>query len=136
MRHDPHHGLADSAGQHAAFTQPVDEMLCGTDLGGVEADEAGDDRRLEPRPWRLFDRMAEEESGHRRSLLELFQERYGNNIPLIRREDVRGFMKRKPLWMSASFDIDTIRKRAASMEAEAANFYRRAASRSSARSQR
>ncbi len=79
----------------------------------------------------VFDGMAEEESGHRRKLLELFQERYGNNLPLIRREDVRGFMKRKPLWMSASFDIDTVRKRAASMEAEAANFYRRAAARSS-----
>jgi rubrerythrin len=88
-------------------------------------------RKDYPASAAVFDGMAEEESGHRRSLLELFQERYGNNLPLIRREDVRGFMKRKPLWMSASFDIDTIRKRAASMEAEAANFYRRAASRSS-----
>jgi rubrerythrin len=88
-------------------------------------------RKDYPASAAVFDGMAEEESGHRRMLLELFQERYGNNLPLIRREDVRGFMKRKPLWMSASFDIDTIRKRAASMEAEAANFYRRAASRSS-----
>ena len=79
----------------------------------------------------VFDGMAEEESGHRRSLLELFQKRFGDHLPLIRREDVRGFMKRKPLWMSAKFDIDTVRKRAASMEAEAANFYRRAAERSS-----
>jgi len=79
----------------------------------------------------VFDRMAEEESDHRRRLLELFQERYGDNIPLIRREDVRGFMRRKPMWMSATYDIDAIRGRAASMEAEAANFYRRAAARSS-----
>ena len=78
----------------------------------------------------VFDRMAEEESEHRRKLLELFQERFGNHIPLIRREDVRGFMKRKPMWMSTTFDIDAIRSRAASMEAEAANFYRRAAERS------
>jgi rubrerythrin len=78
-----------------------------------------------------FDRMAEEESEHRRRLLELFQERFGAHIPLIRREDVRGFMKRKPMWMSATYDIDAIRGRAASMEAEAANFYRRAAARSS-----
>jgi len=79
----------------------------------------------------VFDRMAEEESEHRRRLLELFQERFGNHIPLIRREDVRGFMKRKPMWMSTRYDIDAIRGRAASMEAEAANFYRRAAARSS-----
>jgi rubrerythrin len=79
----------------------------------------------------VFDQMAEEESEHRRRLLELFQERFGSHIPLIRREDVRGFMTRKPMWMSASYDIDAIRGRAASMEAEAANFYRRAAARSS-----
>jgi erythrin-vacuolar iron transport family protein len=79
----------------------------------------------------VFVKMAEEENDHRRRLLELFQQRFGDHIPLIRREDVRGFMKRKPLWMSSSYDIDAIRNRAASMEAEAANFYRRAAARSS-----
>jgi len=79
----------------------------------------------------VFDGMAEEENEHRRQLLTLFEDRYGRDIPLIRREDVRGFMKRKPFWMSAQFDIDAIRGRAASMEAEAANFYRRAAARSS-----
>ena len=84
-----------------------------------------------PASAEVFDKMAEEESGHRRQLLELFQERFGNNIPLIRREDVRGFMKRKPLWMVSPFDIETIRGRAASMESEAANFYHRAAARSS-----
>jgi rubrerythrin len=78
----------------------------------------------------VFDGMAEEENEHRRRLLTLFEERFGNTLPLIRREDVRGFMKRKPFWISTSFDIDTIRKRAASMEAEAANFYRRAAEKS------
>jgi rubrerythrin len=88
-------------------------------------------RRDYPASAVVFDRMAEEESEHRRRLLELFQERFGAHIPLIRREDVRGFMKRKPMWMSASYDIDAIRGRAASMEAEAANFYRRAAARSS-----
>lgn len=78
----------------------------------------------------VFDRMAEEENEHRRMLLELFQERFGSHLPLIRREDVRGFMRRKPMWMSPTFDIKAIRGRAASMEAEAANFYRRAAARS------
>lgn len=84
-----------------------------------------------PASAKVFDEMAEEEGDHRRQLLDLFQERFGSNLPLIRREDVRGFMKRKPMWMTTSFDIDAIRGRAASMEAEAANFYRRAAARSS-----
>jgi rubrerythrin len=79
----------------------------------------------------VFDTMAEEENEHRRKLLTLFEERFGNHLPLIRREDVRGFMKRRPFWMSVKFDIDAIRKRASSMEAETANFYRRAAERSS-----
>ncbi|MHA1158697.1 MAG: iron exporter MbfA [Alphaproteobacteria bacterium] len=79
----------------------------------------------------VFDAMAEEENEHRRQLLQLFKERYGDNIPMIRREDVRGFVRRKPVWMSTSFDIDAMRERAASMESETANFYRRAAARSS-----
>lgn len=83
-----------------------------------------------PASAKVFDEMAEEESDHRRRLLELFKTRYGNHIPLIRREDVRGFIRRKPIWMSASYDIDFMRGRAESMEAEAANFYRRAAARS------
>src|SRR3990172_1024240 len=83
-----------------------------------------------PASAEIFVAMAEEENEHRRRLLELFQERFGDNIPLIRREDVRGFVRRKPVWMSSSFDVDAMRERAASMEAEAENFYRRAAARS------
>ena len=83
-----------------------------------------------PTSAKVFDEMAEEENDHRRRLLELFKERYGSNIPLIRREDVRGFLRRKPIWMSTNFDIDAMRGRAASMESETANFYRRAAARS------
>jgi len=83
-----------------------------------------------PASAEMFVRMAEEENTHRRRLLDLFKERHGEHIPLIRREDVRGFLRRKPMWMSASWDIDAIRGRAASMEAEAANFYRKAAARS------
>ena len=83
-----------------------------------------------PASAKVFDEMAEEESDHRRRLLELFKERYGVHIPLIRREDVRGFIRRKPIWMSTSYDIDAMRGRAESLESEAANFYRRAARRS------
>jgi rubrerythrin len=44
--------------------------------------------------------MAEAESGHRRMLLDLFQQRFGDHIPLVRREDVKGFIKRRPVWMT------------------------------------
>ena len=84
-----------------------------------------------PASAEVFDEMAEEENGHRQQLLGLFQERFGDHLPLIRRDDVRGFMRRKPVWMSERFDIDAMRHRAESMEEEAANFYRKAASRTS-----
>jgi erythrin-vacuolar iron transport family protein len=83
-----------------------------------------------PASAEIFIKMADEENEHRRRLLELFQLRFGDHIPLIRREDVRGFIRRKPVWMSTGYDVDAMRERAASMEAEAANFYRRAAARS------
>ncbi len=87
-------------------------------------------REAYPATAEIFVKMAEEENDHRRRLLELFQARFGDHIPLIRREDVRGFIRRKPVWMAGNFNIDAMRERAESMEAEAANFYRRAAARS------
>jgi rubrerythrin len=91
------------------------------------------ERMREPYPASagIFTGMADEENEHRRRLLELYQQRYGDHIPLIRREDVRGFIRRKPLWMTETFDIEAMRHRAESMEEEAANFYRRAAQRTS-----
>jgi erythrin-vacuolar iron transport family protein len=77
----------------------------------------------------IFSEMADEENGHRQMLFDLYRERFGEHIPLIRRDDIRGFIRRKPLWMAETFDIDAMRQRAESMEEEAANFYRRAAAR-------
>jgi erythrin-vacuolar iron transport family protein len=82
-----------------------------------------------PASAKVFEEMAEEENGHRQMLFNLYRERFGEHIPLIRREDIRGFIRRKPVWMSETFDIDAMRQRAESMEEEAANFYRRAAAR-------
>jgi len=79
----------------------------------------------------VFTEMADEENTHRQMLFDMFRERFGEHIPLIRREDVRGFMRRKPVWMTEAFDMDAMRQRAESMEQEAANFYRRAAARTS-----
>ncbi len=84
-----------------------------------------------PASAQIFAEMADEENGHRQMLIDLYRERFGEHIPLIRRDDVRGFIRRPPVWMSQTFDIDAMRERAESMEEEAANFYRRAAARTS-----
>ncbi len=84
-----------------------------------------------PTSAKIFEEMADEENGHRQMLIDLFRQRFGEHIPLIRREDIRGFIRRKPVWMNETFDIDAMRERAESMEEEAENFYRRAAARTS-----
>jgi rubrerythrin len=75
----------------------------------------------------VFERMAEEESRHRRMLLDLYREKFGDHIPLLRREDVRGFVRRRPLWLTRPLGIEAVRRQAEELEAEVQNFYRRAA---------
>jgi rubrerythrin len=74
--------------------------------------------------------MANEESEHRRALLDLYREKFGEHIPLVRRQDVRGFLSRKAVWQLPKPSINDVRKLAESMEAETQRFYRLAASRS------
>jgi rubrerythrin len=99
--------------------------------GHIYRDFAERLRKDFPASAAIFDEMAEEESDHRKMLFDLFRQRFGEHIPLIRREDVRGFIHRKPVWMTQTFDVDAMRQRAESMEQESANFYRRAALRTS-----
>ncbi|HVY20580.1 MAG TPA: ferritin family protein [Bauldia sp.] len=99
--------------------------------GRIYRDFAERLRKDFPASAAIFDGMAVEETGHRQMLFDLYRQRFGEHIPLIRREDVRGFIRRKPIWMTASFDVEAMRHRAESMEQEAANFYRRAATRTS-----
>lgn len=77
----------------------------------------------------VFDGMAEEEAGHRNRLYDLYREKFGDFLPLIRRQDVSGFLKRKPIWLGQTLSLDAIRAEAESMEKEAAAFYRQAAAR-------
>ena len=77
----------------------------------------------------IFDGMAAEEEEHRRRLIELHKKRFGDVIPLIRREHVAGFYNRRPVWLVENLGIERIREEAANMEAEAENFYRKAAQR-------
>ena len=57
----------------------------------------------------VFDGMRVEESGHRRRLIELSQKKFGDHIPLIRRQDVRGFVSRKPVWMTRPLRLELVR---------------------------
>ena len=75
----------------------------------------------------MFDAMGEEESGHRRRLIELYRQRFGDHIPLIRRHDVSGFVTRKPVWLMQPLGLETVRKQAATMEIESRRFYEKAA---------
>ncbi|MBP0447423.1 rubrerythrin [Roseomonas sp. SSH11] len=77
----------------------------------------------------VFDGMAAEEDGHRRSLLSLYEEKFGRELPLITRQDVRGFLRRNPVWLAEELRIEQVRRQAAVMELEAGEFYARAAER-------
>jgi rubrerythrin len=80
-----------------------------------------------PDTARLFRGMAAEEDGHRHRLIELYRERFGERILLIRRQDVRGFIERKPLWLMQPLDLEKIRAQAEIMEADSRRFYAQAA---------
>jgi erythrin-vacuolar iron transport family protein len=77
----------------------------------------------------VFDGMAVEEDGHRQRLIDLHRTRFGEVIPLIRREHVAGFYARRPIWLSQSLSLETIRAEAQAMESAAHDFYTRAAAR-------
>lgn len=77
----------------------------------------------------MFEAMREEESAHRRRLIEMFRQKFGEHIPLIRRQDVRGFVERPALWLTRPLRIDAVRKEASTMEVETRRFYERAAAR-------
>ena len=77
----------------------------------------------------VFDGMAVEEDGHRQRLIDLHRTRFGEVIPLIRREHVAGFYARRPVWLSQNLSLDTMRGEAAAMEKTAQDFYLRAAAR-------
>jgi rubrerythrin len=95
----------------------------------VYADFAEGLRQSFPGSAAVFDGMREEESGHRRRLIELYRSRFGEHIPLVRRQDVRGFVQRKPVWLVRPLGLETVRKQASAMEMETRHFYEKAAAR-------
>ncbi len=95
--------------------------------GRIYRDYAEGLRDQYPATAKLFEAMAEEESEHRRQLIELYRQKFGEHIPLVRREDIRGFVRRKPLWLTRPLGLEAVRRQAAEIEAETGNFYRKAA---------
>jgi rubrerythrin len=95
----------------------------------VYADFAEGLRETYPGSGAVFAAMREEESGHRARLLELYKEKFGEHIPLIRRQDVKGFVHRTPMWLVRPLGLDAVRKQASAMEVETRQFYERAARR-------
>ncbi|KUF10134.1 iron exporter MbfA [Pseudoponticoccus marisrubri] len=82
-----------------------------------------------PDTARIFDGMAQEEDSHRQRLIDLHRSRFGEVIPLIRREHVAGYYARRPVWLIETLSLDRIRAEATAMEQEAERFYLKAAQR-------
>jgi rubrerythrin len=95
----------------------------------VYADFSEGLRQDYPASAEMFEAMREEESGHRRRLIELYRQKFGEHIPLIRRQDVRGFVARPALWLMRPLRIEAVRKEASTMEVETRRFYEKAARR-------
>lgn len=82
-----------------------------------------------PASAKLFTEMAAEENEHRRVLIELYQKKFGEHIPLIRRQDVSGFVHHSPIWMVRPLGLDKVRKQAEEREWETRQFYQSAQNR-------
>ena len=98
--------------------------------GRIYADIADDLIENYPASAQVFSEMAAEENEHRRRLIDLFVSKFGEHIPLVRRQDIRGYIPQKPVWQMRPLRIDAVRARAREMEHAAARFYRQAAARS------
>lgn len=105
----------------AISSEEEDMRIYATYAEGLRADY--------PASAKVFEDMAAEEDDHRRRLIALHRERFGETIPLIRREHVRGFYQRRPYWLVRPLGLDRVRREAEDMEAQAERFYRKAAER-------
>ena len=119
------------------FKELTEKEILAIAIGAEEEDgriygEFADALREEyPSTAQMFEEMREEEVVHRDRLLAMFRQRFGEHIPLIRRENVKGFLQRKPVWLVRPLGVNVARKQAEVMELEATRFYARAASRTS-----
>jgi len=94
--------------------------------GRIYADLAERVGKDYPETAKSLQAMHDEEDGHRHRLIELYRQKYGEHIPLIRRQDVKGFITRRPLWVNKILTVPMIRREIETMEEEARNFYQAA----------
>jgi rubrerythrin len=95
----------------------------------VYADLADGLKDSHPTEAEEFRRIRAEEDRHRHRLLDLYRQRFGDHIPLIRRQDVKGFVRRKPTWLTRPLALEAARKQAETMECETRRFYEASARR-------
>src|SRR5258706_12156231 len=91
--------------------------------GRIYADFADGLREAYPATAKMFEEMRAEEAGHRDSLIDTFRRRFGEHIPLIRRQDVKGFIDRRPMWLARPLRLEAVRKQVELMEQETRIFY-------------
>lgn len=84
-----------------------------------------------PATSEIFKKMQAEEDEHRRRLIETYRQRFGDHIPLIRKQDIKGFIRRRPIWTIRPLGIEKVRRLAESMEMETRQFYEAAMKRTS-----
>jgi erythrin-vacuolar iron transport family protein len=94
--------------------------------GRIYADLAERVRDDYPETAKSLSTMRDEEDGHRHRLIDLYRQKFGEHIPLIRRQDVKGFITRRPLWLNSILTVPMIRREIESMEQESRNFYQAA----------
>lgn len=82
-----------------------------------------------PVPASQFRDLRAQEDGHRHRLLDLYRRKFGEHIPLIRRHDVKGFVRRRPIWLTRPLGLEAARKYASMMELETKRFYEASARR-------
>ncbi len=82
-----------------------------------------------PASAEVFTEMAAEENGHRRQLIDLFVSKFGQHIPLVRRQDIHGYIPQRPIWQVRPLNLEAVRACAHDMEKAAARFYRQAITR-------
>ena len=98
--------------------------------GRIYRDFAQEYRKDFPATAELFDQMADEESGHRHRLIELYQKKFGEHIPLVRRQDVKGFIVPRSSFLLHALRPEKAREQAALMEMDARRFYEAVAQKS------
>jgi len=117
------------------FASLTEEEILALAIGAEEEDAriyrayADNLRDRYPASAKVFEDMAEVEATHKNMLIEMFRSRFGERIPLIRREHVRGFYARKPNWLMRNLPLEAVRRQAEDMEDQAFRFYTEAAKR-------